>query len=126
VIIPNENWSYKFIVTSLQHPFLSEWAHPDFKQEDTNTLFLVSTRDDMHAKIAEKLWLKGKFSWEVNILWWARIDINHDKKTLNIRDDSGSYGSCSNQFVERMLQEYKEQWFTTTINMTKQGEFLSE
>jgi hypothetical protein len=85
---------------------------------------LVSTGDDMHAKIANKIGLKW-ISWEVNILWWAWIDIDHEQKTLNIRDDSGSYGSCSNQFVERMLEDYKNQWYTITINMTHQREFFT-
>lgn len=125
VILPKENWSYKFIITSLPHVFLRWSSYSEFSQEDTNVLFLVSTWDDMHAQIAEKLWLKW-ISWEFNILGWAWIDIDHDKKTLNIRDDSGSYWSCSNQFIERMLQEYKNQWYSVTINMKDQQEFFKE
>ena len=125
VILPQENWSYKFIVTSLPHTILRGSSVADFAQQDTNTIFLVSTGDGMHAKIAEKLWLKW-ISWEINILWWARIDIDHNQKTLNIRDDSGSYWSCSNQFVEWMLQEYQEKWYTITINMKNQREFFDE
>jgi len=125
VILPEKNGSYKFIVTSLPHTMLRVSSVADFAQQDTNVLFLVSTGDDMHAKIAESIWLKW-ISWEINILWWARIDIDHDQKTLNIRDDSGSYWSCSNQFVEWMLQEYKEKWYTITINMKNQREFFDE
>ncbi len=124
VILPQENGSYKFIVTSLPHSLLRGGSDANFGQEDTNVIFLVSTGDDMHAKIANKIWLKW-ISWEVNILWWAWVDIDHEQKKLNIRDDSGSYGSCSNQFVERMLEDYKNQWYTITINMTHQREFFT-
>jgi len=124
VILPEKSGSYKFIVTSLPHPFMREAANPDFKNEDTNVIFLVSTWDNKHAKIAEKMWLKWKRSWEINILWWARVDVDHEKKMLNIHDDSGSYWSCSNQFVERMLQDYEKQWYTITIDMTHQIEFF--
>ncbi len=125
VILPQKNGSYKFIVTSLPHTLLRVPSVDAFAQEDTNILFLVSTGDDMHAKIAEKIWLKW-ISWEINILWWAWVDIDHDQKTLNIKNDSGSYWSCSNQFVEWMLQEYKEKWYTITINMKNQREFFNE
>ena len=87
VILPQENGSYKFIVTSLPHTILRGSAIADFAQQDTNT---------------------------------------HNQKTLNIRDDSGSYWSCSNQFVEWMLQEYQEKWYTITINMKNQREFFDE
>lgn len=126
VILPQQNWSHKFIVTSLPENFMRGNWDSRFEKEDTNVLFLVSTWDDMHAKIAERLGLKSKLLWEVNILWWARIDIDHNQKILNIRDDSGSYWSCSNQFVERMLQEYKDQWYTVTINMKDQREFFTQ
>ncbi len=125
VILPNKSWSYKFIVTSLPHMLLRKTTDTECKDEDTNVLFLVSTGDDMHSKIAEKVGLQG-IIWETNIIWWAWIDIDHEKKVLNIRDDSGSYGSCSNQMVEWMLQEYKNQWYTITINMTHQNEFFVE
>ena len=125
VILPEENWSHKFIVTSLPHTILRGPSADDFTQTDTNVLFLASTGDDMHAKIAKKIWLKW-ISLEINILWWAWIDIDHDQKTLNIRDDSGSYWSCSNQFVEWMLQEYTEKWYSITINMKNQREFFDE
>lgn len=128
VILPEKNWSYKFIVTSL--PFatmLRVGADSIFAlmKEETNILFLVSTWATMHADIAAEIGLKWVY-WEVNILGWAWIDIDHDQKILHIRDDSGSYGSCSNQFVEWMLQEYKEQGYTITIAMTHQNEFFPE
>lgn len=126
VILPQENWSHKFIVTSLPENFMRGNWDSRFEKEDTNVLFLVSTWDDMHAKIAEKLGLKSKLLWEFNILWWAWIDIDHQNKSLNIRDDSGSYWSCSNQFVEWMLQDYKDQWYTITINMKDQREFFTQ
>lgn len=126
VILPEENWSYKFIVTTLQHEMLRWAVDPNFQDIDTNTLILVSTGDLAHAEIAAKLWLKWKYSWEFNILWWAWIDIDHDKKILNIRADSGSYGSCSNQIVEWMLEEYKEKWYQITTNMTNQREFFNK
>jgi len=55
VILPQKNGSYKFIVTSLPHTLLRVPSVDAFAQEDTNILFLVSTGDDMHAKIAEKI-----------------------------------------------------------------------
>ncbi len=123
VILPEKSWSYKFIVTSLPHPFMREASQPEFQKEDTNVLFMISTWDSMHAKIAEKLWLQWNVA-NVNILWWARVDVDHDKKTLNIRDDSWSYWSCSNQFVERMLEDYAKQWYAITIDMKHQIEFF--
>lgn len=124
VILPEENWSYKFIVTTLQHEMLRWMVDLQFEGIDTNTLLLVSTGDWVHAEAASKLWLKWKYSWEFNILWWAWIDINHDQKILNIHADSGSYGSCSNQIVEWMLEEYKEKWYQITTNMSHQREFF--
>lgn len=126
VILPEENWSYKFIVTTLQHEMLRWTVDSQFGDIDTNTLLLVSTWDWAHAEIAARLWLKWKYSWEFNILWWAWIDIDHDKKILNIRADSGSYDSCSNQIVERMLEEYKNKWYTIMIGMSHQREFFEE
>lgn len=125
VILPEENWAHKFIVTSLPHIFLRWPSDSEISQENTNVLFLVSTWDGMHAKIAEKIWLKW-ISWEINILWWARIDIDHDKKTLNIRDDSGSYWSCSDQIVEWMLEDYTKEWYKITVDMKHQKEFFEE
>jgi hypothetical protein len=55
VILPQENGSYKFIVTSLPHSLLRGGSDANFGQEDTNVIFLVSTGDDMHAKIANKI-----------------------------------------------------------------------
>jgi len=55
VILPEKNGSYKFIVTSLPHTMLRVSSVADFAQQDTNVLFLVSTGDDMHAKIAESI-----------------------------------------------------------------------
>lgn len=126
VILPEENWSYKFIVTTLQHEMLRWTVDSQFGDIDTNTLLLVSTGDWAHAEIAARLWLKWKYSWEFNILWWAWIDIDHDKKILNIRADSGSYDSCSNQIVERMLEEYKNKWYNITIGMFHQREFFED
>ncbi|MFZ2151169.1 MAG: hypothetical protein WAZ12_05060 [Candidatus Absconditicoccaceae bacterium] len=126
VILPQENGSHKFIVTSLPENFMRGNGDSRFEKEDTNVLFLVSTGDDMHAKIAEKLGLKSKLLGEFNILGGAWIDIDHQNKSLNIRDDSGSYGSCSNQFVEWMLQDYKDQGYTITINMKDQREFFTQ
>lgn len=126
VVLPEENWSYKFIVTTLQHEMLRWTVDSQFGDIDTNTLLLVSTGDWAHAEIAARVWLKWKYSWEFNILWWAWIDIDHDKKTLNIRADSGSYDSCSNQIVERMLEEYQDKWYTITIGMSHQREFFEE
>lgn len=123
VILPEKNWAYKFIVTSLPHVFLRWPSDSEIAQENTNVLFLVSTGDDMHANIAKKIWLKW-ISGEINILWWAWIDIDHDNKTLNIRNDSGSYGSCSDQVVEWMLEEYKNQWYIITTNMSYQNNFF--
>lgn len=127
VILPEKNWSYKFIVTSLPHA-LMRWTSDvdDFQQADTNVLFLVATWDQMHADIANKIGLQSKYVWEINILWWARIDIDHDTKSLNIREDSGSYGSCSNQMVEWILEEMKDQWYSIAINMKNQQEFFNE
>lgn len=127
VILPKENWSYKFIVTNLLDKYFSDKVDMGLigENDDTNTILLVSTTDAMHADIAKRLWLKWRLLWECNILWWAWIDIDHDQKILNIRDDSGSYGSCSNQFVEWMLQSYKDQWYIVTINMTNQREFFT-
>lgn len=124
VILPEKNWAYKFIVTSLPHSFLRWPSSGDFTKEDTNVLFLVSTWDGMHADIAKKIWIAW-ISWEINILGWAWIDIDHDKKILNIRDDSGSYGSCSDQLVQWMLKEYEDKWYVITINMKAQGEFFT-
>lgn len=126
IILPEESWSYKFIVTSLPHSFLRDTTDSEFKEEASNVLFLVSTKDANHADIAKKMWLRGKYAWEWNILWWARIDIDHEKKTLNIHDDSGSYESCSNQFVQWMLEEHEKQWYTILINMKGQKEFFSD
>lgn len=125
VVLPQKNWSYKFVVTSLPHSLLRGSSDPDFAKEDTNVLFLAATGDTMHANIAAKMWLQW-IAWQVNILWWAHIDIDHDAKTLIIHDDSGSYGSCSNQFVEWILEEYNNQWYTVTIAMTHQKEFFSD
>lgn len=126
VILPEENWSYKFIVTTLQHEMLRWMVDSQFEGIGTNTLLLVSTGDWAHAEIAAKLWLKWKYSWEFNILGWAWIDIDHDEKILNIRADSGSYDSCSNQIVERMLEEYKNKWYNITIGMFHQREFFED
>lgn len=126
VILPKENWSYKFIITTLQHKMLRWAVDPNFQDIDTNTLILVSTWDWAHAEIAAKLWLKWKYSWEFNILWWAWIDIDYDKKALNIRADSGSYGSCSNQIVEWMLEEYAKNWYRINTDMDHQREFFDQ
>lgn len=125
VILPQTNWSYKFIVASLPHPLMRWKSEHELAQEDTNVIFMISTEDPMHAGIAERVglkWVAGDFS----ILWWAWIDIDHEKKTLNIRDNSGSYGSCSNQFVQWMLHEHEEQGYTITINMKEQREFFKD
>jgi hypothetical protein len=125
VILPSISWSYKFIVASLPYHFVRWKSDTIFENEDTNVLFLISTWDDMHAKIAEKMWLKSQYYWEISILWWAWIDIDHENKIFNIRGDSGSYGSCSNQIVERMLEEYKNKSYYITIDMKDQREFLT-
>lgn len=125
VILPQENWSYKFIVTFLPHIFLRWSSNSEIAQENTNILFLVSTWDDMHAKIAKKIWLNW-ISWEINILWWARIDVDHENKILNIRDDSGSYWSCSDQIIERLLEEYKNQWYEIKTKMSYQWIFFQD
>lgn len=126
VILPEKGWSYKFIVASLQHE-LMRWSTSDnFKCEDTNTLFLASTGDSMHADIAMKMWLSKDNSSDVNVLWWAWIDIDYDKKVLNIHDESWAYGSCSNQLVQWMLEDYQKKWYTVTIGMKQQREFFQE
>ncbi len=126
-ILPAKNGSYKFIISSLPHPLLRWKTNPGLveAEDDTNTLLMVSTDDPMHADIASKLWLDGDI-WQVNIFWWARVDVDHENKTLNIRDDSGSYWSCSNQMVEWMLEDYRKKWYTITINMTQQNEFFTQ
>lgn len=124
VILPVTNGSYKFIVTSIPEQ-LRRWTSVSANiKEATNTLLLVSTGDDAHAKIAAQCWLEWVVA-EVSILGWARIDIDHEKKTIHIKQDSGSYGSCSNQLVEWMLEEYKNMWYTITINMDHQREFFT-
>ncbi len=124
VILPEKNWSYKFIVASLPWLIPSATAS-EFEEEGTNTLFLLSTWDGAHAAIAKKMWLSWT-SWDITVLWWAWIDIDHDNKTLDIHDDSGAYQSCSNQFVERMLEEYQAKGYTITIDMKAQKEFFKD
>lgn len=124
VVLPEENGSYKFIVASLQHSLMRLPSSDEFKDEDTNILFLVSTWDGMHAKIAEKMWLSSKNSSDINVLGGAWIDIDHESKILNIRSDSGSYWSCSNQLIQWMLEKYQKNWYTIIIDMEKQREFF--
>lgn len=126
IILPKKSWSYKFIVMSLPDPSLRWPNDPSFSNEDTNVIFLFSTGDSMHADIAAKAWLDWKPSWTSYILWWAWIDINHEDKRFHIRDTSGAYWSCSNQIVEWLLEEYKQQWYEITLSMSEQQEFFPD
>lgn len=125
VILPQQSWSYKFIVTSLPHPLLRGSCDPVYADIDTSTILLISTWDDMHAKIAAKIWLPW-IVWDLTVLWWARIDIDYTNKTLHIHHTSGKYWSCCNQTIEWLLEEYAQQWYTITIWMDEQHDFFSK
>lgn len=127
VILPEKEGAYKFIVTSFPEPKMAELLqekYDDKVMQDTNTIALVSTWDDMHAKIAAKCGVSKMEGLSLAGGAWLRID--RQAKQINVYADSGSYGSCSNQLVERLLEDYKKEWYEITIDMTQQREFFTD
>lgn len=110
VILPEKDGDYKFIITSFPDPSMADLIgeKPDPAIiSATNVIALVSTGDDAHAKIADKCGVSRMSG--LHLAGGAWININRQEKKFAVHADSGSYGSCSNQLVERLLEDYKKE-----------------
>ncbi len=131
VVLPTENGSYKFIVAGVL-PFPGLWKQPH--------LLFKATHDGMHKAIEDgirkELSLQNESQQlsreneirkqhELHTIWWGRIDINHDTKTLTTRNSSGHFGSLSNELVTWFLQDKKKEWYEISVDMDSQRPFAS-
>jgi len=131
VLLPDQDGKYKFIIANDNslHKWIQKLMNTEEPEvdilEETNTIAFVSTGDDAHATIASKCGIWGDLM-QSYVFGGARIDINRQDKTIEVSADSGSYGSCSNEIVKWMLDDYKKDWYKIVIDMDHQREFFKE
>lgn len=135
ISLPEKTGRYKFVVTwTSLFRFLKEG-----EVDDGNVIYLASGERDLSSGESEYhgdilKWMgyeSGKSILETtinktDIFGGWRLDINHEGKTLKIFRWSGWFDSCSNEMVERMLEDLEKQWYKIIVNLDNQKEFFKE